>query len=267
MALALFVRSAVLGVPLADTLGQFTIRELLSHVAIIGYASTNTPMLLPPAWSLDLEMQFYLAAPLLCILLKRLGVASFLVLGAILAILPGFVDLGVPVARYLILFMVGMVVSATNWRPSATIQWPSLLVGSLGMGVIVLSGQSEVLFANGSAPATYLLNWGLAAILAPVALATVWRPSTRSDAALGDLSYVVYLAHWPLLGLSAVIAPTAAPPLQLLVFAVLLIAVSIVIWRYIDRPANRMRTKTVGRLSPERIGDVTDAEKSKRVLA
>lgn len=107
------------------------VHRAISNIFILGYSSLwfqpNRP-----AWTLDVEMQFYLIAPLLILLMRSR--ALWVLAGCVVVSLIGyFVDYPYaappyPFAQtphpstvfpYLLFFAVGVAAASTNWRPSS----------------------------------------------------------------------------------------------------------------------------------------------------
>jgi peptidoglycan/LPS O-acetylase OafA/YrhL len=99
-----------------------------------------------------------------------------------------------------------------------------------------------------------VFNLVLALAAVPLALSTVHVKSSKLDRAFGDLSYIVYLMHWP----AFIFLHNnfgELPPLQRLPYALMALAVvfmgSVAIWMLWDRPINRARHAWVrGRMRP-----------------
>ncbi len=171
--------------------------------------STQFGRLLPPAWSLDVEMQFYVLAPLFIIgltqlettgstiLLVLLGLWQFLLLSAGVGMETNRLDL------YAWLFAVGLISQRYDWRPSLTLQRASLsaLIGFLLLAVLFSSTRSLVWQVGSSVsngPENQSSLFFVLIVLAgiPTAISTVHRPSGSWDRWFGDLSYPLYLIHW-----------------------------------------------------------------------
>lgn len=246
VAMALMVRSVVLGEPYGMVLAQFDPGDLISHLVILGYGGVEPLLLVPPAWTLDLEVQFYIMVPLLCLALARLRVGVFLGLGVAMSAIGWAVPSGLPVLPYLALFMAGMAAAAHVWKPGQRLVRAAIALAAVIAALLITSGHSAVFFSDAALWPNGVLNAVLAVVLAPVALATVWRQAPRHDGACGDLSYIVYLMHWPVLSLVVASVGGASSGIVIAVFLTLLAAVSLATWRLIDAPLNRMRTRVVG---------------------
>ena len=108
---------------------------LLRAAAIITAASQR--LSLGPAWSLDIEMQFYIVAPLLVIALATMnprGVFMVVVLaGALhfLQLITGVIS-GHFLSKYLFFFLAGLAVHRLSWKPLRW-QWISSVAGVLSI--------------------------------------------------------------------------------------------------------------------------------------
>lgn len=224
----------------------------ISSVFLFGYDKLHLQPIVP-AWSLDIEMQFYLIAPLLAILFaRRIIPASVLLLlvasvSGASAVLDGYIRL----LSCLIFFVIGMTAASGKWKPSQKL-------ASLSVGVTLLL--ILVCFAS---PWRGLLMLGthrgmlskynpqanvvLALLAVPFAIYTTRQKGFAFDDMFGDLSYVVYLLHWPAtmwLGSMLPILGGFRAPATAVVY-VLVIGLSIVIWKFYDKPINRMRAQWV----------------------
>jgi len=169
-----------------------------SQVAILGY---NTLPFQPnvPAWSLDVELQFYVLAP---ILIWRMSWRLLLVIAAVS--LGASFEIGCGFVTCSIFFALGIYTAKLQWRPSSVLMIRSgsaillILIGCLALPHL----NSLILVGTHPGP---LSKWngeiqvaiGLLAI--PIAIHTTGSKSGRIDEILADGSYTLYLLHWPLL--------------------------------------------------------------------
>ncbi|HEY5741813.1 MAG TPA: acyltransferase [Terrimicrobiaceae bacterium] len=170
--------------------------------------STAAGGILPPSWSLDVEMQFYLVAPLLILLGNR---------APIVATLGGIVSLGYFTAHllaggafdeanllfYLIYFIAGILIARADWRPSGKLALASLLASGIVVVVLLVLPQTRgAVLARGAGPppqAGILVGVVLATtalLIVPFVAWNVRQISDSFDRWLGNLAYPIYLFHW-----------------------------------------------------------------------
>lgn len=230
-------------------IGVACLRSALGNLLLLGY--TGMPdRALGPAWSLDIELQFYLVAPMLIAWLRQRGAGLWAWSAAI----------------------VGVALLATWWWPDSLPQYlPFFVLGILAAGGRVRFGRRAAL-ASGFA-STALLAFGLlthvgrdliftgavpgplsqfnesfnvllAVLAAPGALHLATRELGTRGASLGDLAFVVYVVHWIPVTLvntyyGSLPAPQRLPYVAGAMFATLAIAWAM--WRWIDQPLERWR--------------------------
>jgi peptidoglycan/LPS O-acetylase OafA/YrhL len=221
------------------------------------YTSSQYPvwrtMILGPAWTLDLELCFYLLAPLLLSL--RLRYILAIIATSLLARFSWYAmghDADPWNYRFfpfeIGLFMLGAAAYRVSrmlaWQPSPTILKIvfAALVGSiLGYGMLGLPHGSFNSFV-------YLFIF---AALIPYVfdLTRSWR----FDRFLADMSFPLYLAHWPVGSLSIYIRDRfllPAPEYRGLVPAIASIAAAALLVIFVERPVERWRQS---RITPAKV--------------
>jgi peptidoglycan/LPS O-acetylase OafA/YrhL len=250
---------------LASDLMEMNLRSILSSVWLLGYASIPGGGYVIPAWSLDIEMQFYLVAPLVlrAIALRRQRSTLLLLVasaGSLLFLGSHRATIFSNLLPYTTFFSIGIATSSFDWHPERRFATASIAATALSIMVLTIAPSLRGIILVG-AHATPLARFNgpmcavVAMIGAPFAMSTVWRHSPAWDRAAGELSYVLYLVHWPFVwsvdrywgGLSVRDRlPVVAAALALT------FAMSFLIWRYFDRPINRWRERYFD--NPPRVG-------------
>jgi peptidoglycan/LPS O-acetylase OafA/YrhL len=225
-----------------------------SNLFILGYNFLPYKGLIP-AWSLDVEMQYYLALPALFLLVQRtrwLGLVGLLGLFAMVK----DTALQESLLGYAMFFYMGMLACVYRWQPNAGwlrgswLMAASLLVLLLGTS----EGRSMVIGGSTRAADFEVLNRYVSALLAlvcmPITIASTWLPSSRRDKVLGDLSYSVYIFHSPLAVAYGYwcgqMAPMQRAP-YLLAYLAVTAVVSCAAWRWVDKPVMAMRSRYLAR--------------------
>lgn len=232
----------------------------VSHLILLGYAQLlgGPNVLIPTVWSLDVELQFYLIAPLVIWLLDRTTHRSnarrvlYLLTACGLAYLFGSLEdwpAKATLPLYFGFFLFGMLAARHAWQPSRTQAHASLGCAALLLfGCIALPHARELfLWGSFTGPLTrYTLqaNGLVALLLIPYAMATVRQPGTPRDRALGNLSYEVYLVHGAALTVFLQHFEHLSRLARMPWMALTVLVVGVLCWliyRYVDEPSERLR--------------------------
>jgi peptidoglycan/LPS O-acetylase OafA/YrhL len=226
----------------------------VSSLVLLGYAQLPYAPV-GPAWSLDVEMQFYLVAPLLSVLLLRGASRWLLPLALALSSALAWRFAAPVFPKYAAFFLLGMMAARSGWRPPPRLALGSALAVPVVLVAITLSPWRDILWGGVDPGPLHRLNPAFNVVMAfvtvPFALETVRRASDRTDRALADLSYIGYLAHWAAVEWFDTFAGEPFGK-RLAVAAASIVAVGFVslgIWRGFDRPINRLRARWVARRS------------------
>ncbi len=202
--------------------------------------------LVAPAWSLSTEFQFYVIAPLLClVLLHRSGSNRLaLVLVMTMAVIwPNFIDAQAispaNVLRYIDLFVLGMI---------GAIALGSGLFGKLGYSLAAIIVAAASLYSGRVIVATAVFVWLL--FWWPSTLAAVERLLDthvgRLGLFMGALSFPLYLIHYPLARLLLIATTDLVPDNRwvfLATWAFATVASSYIgaalLHRYVEMPGTR----------------------------
>jgi peptidoglycan/LPS O-acetylase OafA/YrhL len=224
---------------------------LFSNLFILGYCSLKKPPLVP-AWSLDIEMQFYLIAPLLVSLLARRKIAFGWILTSAAAITLASLHFHVPdsILNYIVFFLIGMNFASVNWRPAAG--YAALSLGGATLLLLCcLISPWRGLFLLGAHPGPLALynpfaNVVLALLTVPYAIYTTSQKGFKADAMFADLSYIVYLLHYiAALWLGSRPGGLVHKLGDMAAAWIVVIGLSYLIWKFYDHPINQMRSQWV----------------------
>ena len=217
--------------------------QLISTVTLLGYRSLAFQ---PngPAWSLDIEMQFYILAPLLIAAIAR----HWQTLGCVAAIstAAGLLHDQYTLAPYLVFFSIGVCTATMDWKPSARVGYLSIGLCAAAILVCLASPYRSLLLVGSHAGPFFAFapeaQIVVAALAIPWAIFTTHHPDTRIDGILGDLSFITYLVHRPVLNVIDTAHGTAIHRGLMWVAASGAVAGgSLLIWWLYDRPVQKFR--------------------------
>lgn len=246
----------------ADRLWLFTSQVLLLqgwHPPLVNW---NTP-----AWSLSAEVFFYALFPLVIVPLRtrsarRIAVAVVLAFAIPIA-LRLTIDPPIPKALlYFGDFLIGLAAGLAFDRVAGRIDrrrlgtWLSAAAAAGGILLLLYRDQlgSFFVFDAGVRLVSVLLVVGLA-----LGGGTIWRVLASRPVVLGGrASYAIYILHVPVLWLyERSVLRAVLPPVEAgLVFVVLVVALSLVVLRGIEEPANVIIRDRFARRRPSAEGPV-----------
>ncbi|MBS7566460.1 acyltransferase [Mucilaginibacter sp. Bleaf8] len=222
-----------------------------SNVFLLGYN------LLPykpvvPAWSLDLELQFYLLLPILfAFTKKKKQLVAVIIISALIAITssalyPGGI-ISKTVIAYLLYFIIGIAIYRYEFKFSRKAEfWSIVMFISIFLAHCLLGFTDFYKAIKSGKYYELYFNQVLSLFTIPLLCNSLYNKSDNLDRTLGEMSYVLYLTHWML------IIPynhyiTGITKLQRLPFslAYLLITytLSYIIFKYYDKPVDKLRRK------------------------
>jgi len=242
-----------IGIPASEVFRANPLHLAFSSTFLLGYSFLAYPPV-GTAWSLDVEMQFYVVVPLLAVLLLRGYRWSVLAIAVGMSLLASWLlDADTTVLpKYLLFFVAGMASAHAGWSPSRRLAFATGLAIPVVLIIVCLSPWADLVW-GGAHPTAFHSAWGLpfnvvlALLTIPFAIYTVRQKSDATDRMFADLSYIVYLGHWIAMQWFFTFAghPFTA---RLLVAAACFTAVSLAslaIWRFYDKPINRARARWV----------------------
>jgi peptidoglycan/LPS O-acetylase OafA/YrhL len=238
--------------------------------ALLGLATTGGDIL-GVSWSLDIELQFYLLVPLLVAIalaipwwVSALAVTALAVASWALEPIFQFAI----VTQYLPAFALGMAAFLTAWKPSQKLAMTSLAgfgaVTALALALPMFSG-----FLDNARPEPFHRDifaffWMLP--LLPYVVRSLNVKSGPLDRSLGDLSYPLYLVHWPLIAIvrEHMGRGLDAKALAVLAAVLLTLALYVVVDRPIDKVRRRLFEPRPIKAKPEGSYTSTDASEAAR---
>jgi peptidoglycan/LPS O-acetylase OafA/YrhL len=176
-----------------------------SSLTIFGlYTAKRDP--LGVAWSLDIELQFYLLLPLFFVVAHRLSMTARVLLTAALTAAGWWVHsrfgLGT-VFMYLPTFALGALTEQTGWAPGPKAAAASLVgFGAVTVAFALIPYTSTFLDKTVPDPFDrdlFSMVWMLPIL--PYVAQSLAHKSSRLDRDVGNWSYPLYLVHWPLIAL------------------------------------------------------------------
>ncbi|TDO97059.1 acyltransferase family protein [Flavobacterium sp. 245] len=226
----------------------------VANLLMLGYNQLSFQPLVP-AWSLDIELQFYLFLPLILIFLKQqkvrfsiLGIAFLIMLA--LSFLWTDLFLSKTILKYLVYFLVGIEIYKSKIEFNYKIE---RIFNSLFIGILVIHYAIPNLFALVKlADSSYneLFNILVSFLLIPLLSNSVRRKSDSRDMLLGGMSYVLYLSHWMFIipynyYIDELSKIDRIPYMLGYLFITYLF--SLFIYQYYDMPLDKLRKKWVSR--------------------
>ncbi|TCT05938.1 acyltransferase family protein [Aquabacter spiritensis] len=230
--------------------------NLVMHFTFLSFLDYRiADALIGVEWSLPVEMVYYLLVPLVLVRVRSWGAIALLIgvgyglyrLGlsnlGLIPVRPGYEGLAYMWSPlpYVLCFALGIAAfrirekwAAPGWLGDAALvaaalavplvaAWPGIVIGALKAELLLFSALAFALVTLGSRRSR-LMN-----------LLLVNRPIQY----LGLISYSLYLAHMPVLGLAADRMPQNLP-LRFLVTLVLTVAVSALTYRLVEVPGQRL---------------------------
>jgi len=186
---------------------DFGAQNIIAHnVTLLGLA--NAPFqLIVPAWSLDVELQFYILAPLLLLICTRKNKVLPLMCSLFLSVLLLFnYHEQESILVYLPWFLIGGLIYLLKYRSSKNLSTLALVLflGTLCVHYAVPSFRQILLNKEPTVGVfTYydVLNVGFALLTIPFLSINISgvTANRQKDALYSSMSYVIYLLHWPFL--------------------------------------------------------------------
>lgn len=215
-------------------------------------------MLIPPAWSLSLELQFYLLAPFFVRRATALLVAGLAITVGLRWLLP-LLPVGSPSfwRNQTLLCELGyFTLGALSYRLLHQLRQSGRFPTTPRAGWWVLFGMVALLFSYPWLPALIRGELTAAALASAIPFIFTATAKTGWDRVLGELSYPLYLGHWLIMtswyGVVAKLKVLESMPntANILIVVLLSVALAFTIHRLIERPIDRLRQRRVAAAKP-----------------
>ena len=234
--------------------------NVLFGLSLFGIASTHHDVL-GTAWSLDIELQFYLLVPaiwvVLSICVQRGWVFWPVCIVAVLTLLGWHLrsTYGLwTVLCYLPPFVAGTLIWLCKARASFRLAMASVcLFAAVGIAVLLTPWLRPFLLYHGPVP--FEVDWfGMAWVLVLIPFVTwnVQQKSSALDMHFGNFSYALYITHWPVIALLQPLMAPLSKTDKLLNLAVIAV-VSVVFYLAVDRRCERFRRNLIRQLSSHKL--------------
>ena len=237
------------------------IHWFISNIFIVGYASSQYQFIVP-AWSLDVELQFYILFPLLYFLLNKNR--KLIIWGVIFAFITAmyiwrwgrYVQEYLYLFEYLFLFLFGVMVHRLNIKSNKKIEKWALCVMVLIIFIQYAFSGLSIYYRNGNSMYYHVLSLILIVVAIPSLINSVEKKTGENDKFWGEMSHMIYLSHWVWLDLYHKLVLT--DPLHILAhstklsrlpYGLIFLAVtffsSYLIYKLVDRRSEKLRHRWV----------------------
>jgi peptidoglycan/LPS O-acetylase OafA/YrhL len=232
--------------------GLDKLHSLFANILLLGYS--NSPVkILVPAWSLDIELQFYIIFPLLAYFFrKNRTVLLIITLLFFLATISFFILPNVPYSYFsysvFYLFFVGVSVYHFNIKVSPITEKVSFVLLLIVFFSQYLIPSIRVFDKDATSFYRALLNFVMTTLAIPVLIRSIYNRTSDNDKFWGEMSFLVYLSHWVwLIPYNTLIVH--ATKLQRVPYVIGFLAVtflsSYLVYKFIDRPSETYRHKWI----------------------
>ncbi len=240
-------------VSLTPALGvkEYSCMALLAPLNLLDFKLLN------PAWSLAVEMQFYIIAPLIILLIRKMNTALLFIIVLAASVYFTFnksYKFNETVLSYLIYFLIGMLIYFKALKVSR--QWVLISVMAI-LGIILVSYSVHslrfALLYHQETPGNYgyydLFNQVMPFFFIPFIIHNLSQKSDKMDRHFGDFSYTIYLVHWIVFSVYyKAFTDGGVTKEKLIGFAITMVAVvvlSLIIYYFFEKRVEALRKKLI----------------------
>jgi len=228
----------------------------VSNTTLLSYYSLQKIDILVPAWSLDIELEFYLLFPVLFYVSRnnynvlRGLFFLFLAISFYLCIVYDSVWINNSLLTYLYLFILGMIIFYDKISFSAKTEKICLAIFVLVVGVQYMIPYAVQHFKVTNSMYYTIISFILVMLAVPMLASSVRLHSDKQDRFWGELSFMIYLSHWVWIrpyGLLTQNVSTIIHLIYLILFLALTMGLALLVYWLIDRPMERLRHQWVNK--------------------
>jgi peptidoglycan/LPS O-acetylase OafA/YrhL len=228
----------------------------LSNSVLFTYYSLPKVTILVPAWSLDIELQFYILFPLLfyigCKNYKRLNYIFLLSLLLFVYISVSYSNLWIKNSMlvYLYLFVFGMIIYFRKIQFKKVTEIICIVVVLIIIALQYVFSYTIQHYKDEASIYYIMLSFVLVALFVPTLANSVRKASDKNDKFWGEMSFLIYLSHWVWIkpyGVFSAGTSSSVHLLYLLLFFIATLLSSFVIYNLIDRPMEKLRHQWINK--------------------
>lgn len=227
-----------------------------SNTTLLTYYSLPKVDIMVPAWSLDIELEFYLLFPILFYIsrnnYKVLSRLFFVFLGLSFYLCASYDSpwINNSLLTYLYLFILGMMIYYHKISFSAKAEkiCVALLILVIAMQYIIPYAVQH--FKITDSVYYTLISFVLVMLAVPILANSVLIHSDKQDKFWGEMSFMIYLSHWVLIRPYGILSQNVSTILHfvyMLLYLVFTFCLAIIVYWLIDRPMERLRHQWVNR--------------------